>query len=70
MIGNGHPYGSTGYVIVEEGEINPTTYRLEIKNYLVIRPDGDQVSGAFSLSAAREYIDATELKLRKNNNLD
>ena len=70
MIGNGHPHGELGYVIVEEGDIDPATLQLNIRHYLVVQPDGAQVSGTFSLSEARAYIEATELNLKKNNNLD
>ena len=70
MIGNGHPHGELGYVIVEEGDIDAATLQLKIRHYLVVQPDGVQVSGTFSLSEARQYIEDTELKLKKNNNLD
>ena len=69
MIGNGYPHGERGFVILEEGDIDPTTLQLKIRHYLVIQPNGEQVSGTFSLREAKAYIDATELKLKKNNNL-
>ena len=52
MIGNGYPHGKTGYVILEEGEINPSTLQLDVRHYLVIKPNGEQVSGNFSFEHA------------------
>ncbi len=62
MIGNGHPYGSTGYVILEEGEINPVTLQLDVRHYLVVKPSGEQVSGSFSFSEAQQFIQQQELQ--------
>ena len=64
MIGNGHPYGSKGYVILEEGEINPTTLQLDVRHYLVVQPNGEQVSGSFSFEEAQKYIDEQESKIK------
>ena len=64
MIGNGHPYGKTGYVILEEGQINPQTWQLDVAHYLVVKPNGDPVSGHFSFSEAQSYIDRVESKLQ------
>ena len=57
MIANGHPYGDKGYVILEEGEINPETYAFNVHHYLVVYPDGTQESGTFTMDEAKEKID-------------
>ncbi|MEE2731565.1 MAG: hypothetical protein VYA55_12155 [Pseudomonadota bacterium] len=62
MIGNGFPYGRTGYVILEEGEINPSTLQLDVRHYLVVRPNGEQVSGNFSFPEAQQFIQEEESK--------
>ena len=62
MIGNGNPYGTTGYVILEEGEINPATLQLDVRHYLVVKPNGEQVSGNFSFSEAQQFIQEQESK--------
>lgn len=62
MIGNGHPYGTTGYIILEEGEINPATLQLDVRHYLVVKPNGEQVSGNFSFSEAQQFILQQESK--------
>ncbi|RLT93525.1 hypothetical protein [Ketobacter sp.] len=62
MIGNGFPYGRTGYVILEEGEINPSTLQLDVRHYLVVRPNGEQVSGSFSFPEAQQFIREEESK--------
>ncbi len=62
MIGNGYPYGDTGFVILEEGEINPASLSLDVHHYLVVKPDGAQVSGCFSFVEAQDYIREFESK--------
>lgn len=62
MIGNGYPYGQSGYVILEEGEINPATLQLDVRHYLVVKPSGEQVSGNFSFADAQQYIREVEAK--------
>ncbi|MAR92222.1 MAG: hypothetical protein SV765_14395 [Pseudomonadota bacterium] len=62
MIGNGYPYGSSGYVILEEGDINPATLQLDVRHYLVVKPDGEQVSGCFSFADAQRFIHEQESK--------
>lgn len=62
MIGNGYPHGKTGYVILEEGEINPSTLQLDVRHYLVIKPNGEQVSGNFSFAEAQQFIQEQESK--------
>ncbi|OUS32099.1 hypothetical protein A9Q99_01445 [Gammaproteobacteria bacterium 45_16_T64] len=57
MIANGFSYGGTGYVILEEGEIDPATYGFIVKHYLVSRPDGSTEPGAYSLEEAKAKID-------------
>ena len=62
MIGNGFPYGKTGFVILEEGEINAGTLKLDVHHYLVVKPNGEAVSGSFSFEAAQTYILDAEIK--------
>ena len=62
MIGNGFPFGSRGYVILEEGDINPKTLQLDVRHYLVVKPNGEQESGSFSFQQAQDYIRNQELK--------
>lgn len=62
MIGNAFPYGNQGYVILEEGEINPKTLQLDVRHYLVVKPSGEQVSGNFSFQQAQDYILNQEIK--------
>jgi len=62
MIGNGYPHGRTGFVILEEGEINPSTLQLDVRHYLVVQPNGEQVSGSFSFQEAQKFIQEQESK--------
>lgn len=62
MIGNGYPCGKTGYVILEEGDINPSTLQLDVRHYLVVKPNGEQVSGSFSFPEAEQFIHEQEAK--------
>ena len=62
MIGNGYPHGKTGFVILEEGEINPSTLQLDVRHYLVVKPNGEQVSGSFSFAEAQQFIEDQESK--------
>ena len=64
MIGNGYPHGKTGYVILEEGEINPSTLQLDVRHYLVAKPNGEQVSGSFSFPDAQQFILEQESKAK------
>ena len=57
MIANGYPYGGRGYVILEEGEINPDNYAFVVHHYLVSHPDGSQEEGAFTMDEAKARID-------------
>lgn len=65
MIGNGEPWGNLGYVIVEEGDLDPVTFQLNVRHYLVVKPDGEPVSGTFSLREARDFIEQSELNSNK-----
>jgi len=62
MIGNGYPCGNKGYVILEEGEINPSTLQLDVRHYLVVKPNGEQVSGNFSFAEAEQFVREQEAK--------
>ncbi len=57
MIANGYPYGDKGYVILEEGEINPESYGFVIHHYLVSHPDGSLESGTYTMDEAKAKID-------------
>lgn len=56
MIGNGHPVSDTGYVVLEDGELNPVTHTLDVQRYLLIKPNGDLEADFESLDAAFEYV--------------
>lgn len=56
MIGNGHPVPGTRYVILEEGDLNPETHTLDVKRYLVVKPNGDVEIDFDSLEAAFQYV--------------
>lgn len=61
MIGDRHAWGSKGYSILEEGQIDRTTLTLKVERYLVCRPDGEALEQGYpSLEAAREAIDQLE----------
>ena len=66
MIGNGFAFGTRGYVIVEEGEINPLTLELDVLHYRVVKPSGETESGCFTLAEAQALIQNAESKLLKN----
>ena len=66
MIGNGYPWGTRGWVILEEGSINPSTLKLDVDHYLVVRPSGERVSGPFTFEEAKFHIETEESKLPKN----
>lgn len=66
MIGNGFPFGSTGYVILEEGDLDPASYQLVVRHYLVVKPSGETVSGKFTMLEAQNFIAQAELKISKN----
>jgi len=66
VIGNGFPFGSTGYVILEEGDLDPASFQLQVRHYLVVKPSGETVSGIFTLPEARDFILQAESKILKN----
>lgn len=66
MIGNPIPWGKHGWVILEEGSLNPSTLQLDVAHYLVVKPSGEAVSGTFTLSEAQHYILEAEAKASKN----
>ena len=66
MIGNGFPCGSSGYVILEEGDLDPSSLQLVVRHYLVVKPSGETVSGVFTFAAAQDYIVQAESKILKN----
>lgn len=65
MIGNRYSWGTTGYTILEEGEIDRQTLELRIRHYIVCRPDGEPLPQPFgSLDAARAAIEEIEAAQR------
>lgn len=65
MIGNPIPWGSRGWVILEEGNLNPQTFQLDVVHYLVAMPSGQTVEGTFTLDQAKAYILDQEHKGQK-----
>ncbi|MFN3714212.1 MAG: hypothetical protein ACK4SX_11170 [Alcanivoracaceae bacterium] len=57
MIGNRISWGSQGYTILEQGEINRDTLALDVTAWLVCRPDGEVIGSYLSLDAARQVVD-------------
>ncbi|HVK99493.1 MAG TPA: hypothetical protein VM553_06760 [Dongiaceae bacterium] len=66
MIGNGFPYGRSGYVILEEGDLDPSSLQLVVDHYLVVEPSGETVSGIFTFAEAQHFISQIESKILKN----
>ena len=66
MIGNPIPWGTKGWVILEEGQLNPQTLHLDVSHYLVAMPSGNTVPGTFTLTEAKHYILEQEAKASKN----
>lgn len=66
MIGNPIPWGKQGWVILEEGNLNPRTLQLDVSHYLVVTPSGVTVSGTFTLDEAKHYILAQQIKHSEN----
>ena len=66
MIGNPIPWGTKGWVILEEGNLNPQTLQLDVSHYLVAMPSGQTVSGTFTLAEAKKFIQDEESKASKN----
>lgn len=66
MIGNGFPFGKTGYVILEEGDLDPSSFQLLVRHYLVVKPSGETVPGCFTFAEAQEHIQNAESKMQEN----
>lgn len=61
MIGNHYAWGTQGYTILEEGQINRSTLQLDIAHYLVCRPNGEALPQTFATrQAAQDEIDRLE----------
>ena len=60
MIGNRYSHGSLGYTILEQGEINRQTLELEVGQWLVCGPDGNELGSFASLEIARQAIEQLE----------
>lgn len=60
MIGNAYSWRATGFVILEEGDIDPLTLTLKIFQYRVADKYGKPVAEGFStLEEAGHFIDAS-----------
>lgn len=58
MIGNAHSWRNTGFVILEEGEIDPLTRTLKISQYRVTDKYGQPLGEGFaSIEQAGQHID-------------
>lgn len=58
MIGNAYPWRDSGFVILEEGEIDPLTLTLKIQQYRVADKYGQPVAEGFSsVEQAGRFID-------------
>ena len=58
MIGNGYPYRDTGFVIVEEGVIDPATFQLVVHQYRVLDKYGEvSAAGFVTFKDAQEFIE-------------
>jgi hypothetical protein len=60
MIGDRFAWGESGYTILEEGEIDAATLRLNVSHYLVCLPSGEALEGHFTLDQARREIERRE----------
>lgn len=60
MIGNALPWGSQGYSIIEEGELNKQTWALDVHHFLVAEPNGQPLAGRFTLEQAKVHIETLE----------
>lgn len=59
MIGNAYPWRNTGFVILEEGEIDPLTLTLKIQQYRVADKYGKPVAEGFAtLEEAGQFVDS------------
>lgn len=60
MIGNRLGWGSSGYTILEEGEIDRQSWQLKVSHYLVCCPSGEALPGCFTLAQAKAEIERRE----------
>lgn len=61
MIGNAYPWRDSGFVILEEGEIDPLTLTLKIQQYRVADKYGKPVANGFAtLEEAGQFVDSTQ----------
>lgn len=60
MIGSAWAWGVSGYSIVEEGELDPVTFSLNVDHYLVVAANGDVVPGHYSFEEAKAKIEALD----------
>lgn len=59
MIGNAYPWRDSGFVILEEGEIDPLTLMLKIQQYRVTDKYGKPVADGFAtLEEAGHFVDS------------
>lgn len=48
MIGHAYPVADTGYSVLEEGQLNPSTLSLEVTAYRIATPRGDLLEASYS----------------------
>ncbi|MCK5873776.1 MAG: hypothetical protein KAG82_03710 [Alcanivoracaceae bacterium] len=60
MIGNRISWGSQGYTILEQGEINRITLELDVSSWLVCRPDGSEEGSYPTLALAQKAVEQHE----------
>ena len=62
MIGNAYPFGNTGFSILEEGDLNPTTLSLDVSFYWAVDRQAKMLSKFSTKDEAerflRNYIEA------------
>lgn len=63
MIGNAWPLDDTGFLIAEDGDIDPVTLQLRIRCYQLLDKYGNTLGAGFvDEAAARRYVDALPQK--------
>ncbi len=58
MIANAFPYGTTGWSLLEQGEINPETLELDLQGYLIANPAGEALPDLYSWQQAIDKLQA------------
>ena len=56
MIGNSFPYLDSGYSILEQGDLDPSTFQLKVSSYLVADRGGDTIAEFPTKAEAEAYL--------------